>query len=133
MRMTCKQIAVLTAATLLSACATVDVDKSAASFDEDAYEEDLVQCRGESGAMSALRGVGGAMVGSAYGFVEGVYLGAAAGDSAEGAVIGTIVGGVVGLGVGAYNSVSEQDEELANCLHVIPTWDYRVVVFANRS
>lgn len=31
-------------------------------------------------------------------------------------MIGTIVGGVVGLGVGAYNSVSEQDEELARCM-----------------
>ena len=31
-------------------------------------------------------------------------------------MIGTIVGSVVGLGVGAYNSVSEQDEELAKCM-----------------
>ncbi len=116
MRMTRKQIAVLTAAGLLSACASVDVDRSVASFDEDAYEEDLAQCRDESGAMFALRGVGGALVGSAIGFVEGVGLGATAGDSAEGAVIGTIVGGVVGLGVGAYSSVSEQDEELARCM-----------------
>ena len=116
MRMTRNQIAILSAARLLTACASVDVDKSAASFDEDAYEEDLAQCQGESGAMFALRGGGGALVGSAIGFVEGVGLGATAGDSAEGAVIGTIVGGVVGLGVGAYNSVSEQDEELAKCM-----------------
>ncbi len=31
-------------------------------------------------------------------------------------MIGTIVGGVVGLGVGAFGSVSERDEELAQCL-----------------
>ncbi len=116
MRMTRKQIAILTAAGLLSACATVDVDKSAASFDETIYVDDLAKCQGGPASIMVLNGLGGAMVGSAYGFVEGVWLGAAAGDSAEGAVIGTIVGGVVGLGVGAYNSVSEQDEELAKCM-----------------
>ena len=31
-------------------------------------------------------------------------------------MIGTIVGGVVGLGVGAFGSVSERDEELAQCM-----------------
>ncbi len=116
MRMTHNQIAVLTAAALLSACATVDVDKSAASFDEATYVDDLTECQGGPTSIMVLNGLGGAVVGSAYGFVQGVWLGAAAGDSAEGAVIGTIVGGVVGLGVGAYNSVSEQDEELARCM-----------------
>ena len=78
MRMTRNQIAILSAAGLLTACASVDVDKSAETFDEDAYEEDIAQCRGESGTMFALRDVGGALVGSAFGLVEGVYLGAAA-------------------------------------------------------
>ena len=116
MRMTHEQIAVLTAAGLLSACANVDVDRSAASFDETIYADDLAECQGGPASIMALNGLGGAMVGSAYGFVEGAWLGASAGDSAEGAVIGTIVGGVVGLGVGAYDSVSEQDEELARCM-----------------
>ena len=116
MRMTRNQIPALTAAALLSACATVNVDRSVASFDEATYTNDLAECRGGSASIMVLNGFGGAMVGSAYGFVEGVWLGASAGDSAEGAVIGTIVGGVVGLGVGAYNSVSEQDEELARCM-----------------
>ncbi len=31
-------------------------------------------------------------------------------------MIGTIVGGVAGLGVGAFGSVSERDEELAQCM-----------------
>ena len=116
MRMTHEQIAILTAAGLLSACANVDVDRSAASFDETIYADDFAECQGGPASIMALNGLGGAMVGSAYGFVEGAWLGAVAGDSAEGAVIGTIVGGVVGLGVGAYNSVSEQDEELARCM-----------------
>ena len=116
MRMTRKQIAVLTAAGLLSACATVDVDESAESFDEAIYAGDLAECRGGPASIMVLNGFGGALVGSAFGFVEGAWLGASAGDSAEGAVIGTIVGSVVGLAVGAYDSVSEQDEELARCM-----------------
>jgi len=86
--------------------------RSAASFDETTYEDDLAECRG---GPASIR-LSGAMIGSAYGFVNGVWLGAAAGGSAEGAVIGTIVGGVAGLGVGAYNSVNEQDEELTRCM-----------------
>ncbi len=31
-------------------------------------------------------------------------------------MIGSIVGGVIGLGVGAYEAVSDQDEELGRCL-----------------
>ncbi len=116
MRMTGKQIAVLTAAGLLSACATVDVDESAESFDETIYADDLAECQGGPTSIVALNGLGGALVGSAFGFAEGAWLGASAGDSAEGAVIGTIVGSVVGLGGGAYDSVSEQDEELARCM-----------------
>ena len=116
MRMTGKQIAVLTAAGLLSACATVDVDESAESFDEAIYADDLAECQGGPASIMVLNGFGGALVGSAFGFVEGAWLGASAGGSAEGAVIGTIVGSVVGLAVGAYEPVSEQDEELARCL-----------------
>ncbi len=116
MRITRKQIAALTAVGLLSACASVDVDMSAESFDETIYADDLAECQGGPASIMVLNGLGGALVGSAYGFVEGAWLGASAGDSAEGVVIGTIVGNVVGLGVGAYNSVSEQDEELARCM-----------------
>lgn len=80
---------------------TMDVDRSAESFDEATYADDLADCRGGSTSIMVLNGLGGAMVGSAYGFVEGIWLGVVAGNSAEGAVIGTIVGGVVGLSVGA--------------------------------
>ncbi len=116
MRMMRHLIAATVGAVLLTACANVDVDRSAASFDEATYTDDLAECRGGSASIFVVNGFGGVLVGSAYGFVEGVWLGVAAGDSGEGAVIGTIVGGVVGLGVGAYKSVTEQDEELAKCL-----------------
>ena len=72
MRMTRKQIAVLALAGLLSACANVDVDRSAANFDETTYADDLAECQGGPTSIMVLNGLGGAMVGSAYGFVEGV-------------------------------------------------------------
>jgi len=116
MRMTRRQIGILTATTLLSACATVDVDKSVASFDENAYEEDLAQCRGGSATTFMVNGLAGAVVGSALGAFEGAKIGINGGSSAEGALVGSVVGSVIGVGIGAYNSVSEQDEELAKCM-----------------
>ena len=103
-------------AIFLTACATVDVDRSAASFDEATYANDLSECRGRPALVFAVKGMGSALVGSVYGFVHGVYLGALGGNSAEGAVIGTIVGGAVGLGVGGYDAASEHDRELVQCL-----------------
>ena len=103
-------------AVLLAACANLDVDRSAASFDEDAYANDLSECRGGPALVFVVKGLESALIGSAYGFVQGVYYGALSGDSAEGAVIGTIVGGAVGLGVGGYDAASEHDRELVQCL-----------------
>ncbi len=56
----------------------------------------------------------------------GITVLSAVGDSGEGAVIGTIVGGVAGLGVGAFGSVSERDEELASaCVTRATCWTPR--------
>ncbi len=103
-------------AVLLAACANVDVDRSAASFDEDTYANDLSECRGGPALVFVAKGMGSALVGSVYGFVHGGYLGALAGNSAEGAVIGTIVGGAVALGVGGYDAASEHDRDPVQCL-----------------
>ena len=116
MRMTRKQIAVLTAAGLLSACAAVDVDRSATSFDEATYADDLAGCQGGSATTFMVNGLAGAVVGSALGAFEGAKFGITGGSSAEGALVGSVVGSVIGVGVGAYKSVSEQDEELAKCM-----------------
>ncbi len=104
------------AAILLAACANLDVDRTAERFDEDTYANDLSDCRGGPALVFAADRLESTLVGSAYGFVLGVYHGAIAGDSSEGAVIGTIVGGAVGLGVGGYDAISEHDRELAQCL-----------------
>ncbi len=116
MRMTRNQIAILSAAGLLTACATVDVDKSAETFDETTYADDLADCQGGSATTFMVNGLAGAVVGSALGAFEGAKIGINGGNSAEGALVGSVVGSVIGVGVGAYNSVSEQDEELARCM-----------------
>ena len=103
-------------AALLSACASPDIDRSTANFDETAYHDDLAECRGGSATAFMVNGVAGAIVGSALGAFEGAKSGAVSGGSAEGALIGSVVGSMVGIGVGTYKSVSEQDEELARCL-----------------
>ena len=106
----------MAAAAFLSACASPEIDRSAATFDDEAYSVALSECRGGSAAMFMLSGFTGAVAGSAIGAMEGATNGAIHGDSAEGAAIGAVVGGVLGLGVGAYAAVSAQDEELGRCL-----------------
>ena len=104
------------AAVLLSACANPGVDRNADNFDETIYAGDLSDCRGGPALVFAMRGLEGAVIGSAYGLVRGVHIGAKAGDAGEGAVIGAIVGGFVGLGYGAYHSIDKHDKALADCL-----------------
>ncbi|MFP6743233.1 MAG: hypothetical protein VCD33_16690 [Alphaproteobacteria bacterium] len=103
-------------AVLLGACANVDVDRTVASFDEATYADDLSECRGGSAVAFVAEAVGTTLVGSAYGFINGIYYGALAGDTAEGALIGTIVGGAVGLGAGGHHAAVAHDEELVKCL-----------------
>ena len=106
----------LAAAAILSACASPDIDRTAATFDERAYSEDLSECRGGTMVGFMFDGFVSALAGSAIGAAEGATCCYYGGDSAEGALIGAIVGGVLGLGVGAYEAVSEQDEELERCM-----------------
>ncbi len=101
MRMMRHLIAATVGAVLLTACANVDVDRSAASFDEATYTNDLAECRGGSATTFMVNGLAGAVVGSALGALEGAQTGITGGNSAEGAVIGSVVGSVIGVGVGA--------------------------------
>ena len=87
-----------------------------AKFDEATYTDDLSECRGGSAVAFVTEAVGTTLVGSAYGFINGIYYGALAGDTAEGALIGTIVGGAVGLGAGGHDAAVAHDEELVACL-----------------
>ena len=111
-----KSAVAVAAAVFLSACATPDIDRTVPTFDEEAYSEDLSECRGESVVGFMFAGFTGALAGSAIGAAEGARCCSYGANSAEGALIGSIVGGVIGLGVGAYKAVSEQDEELGWCM-----------------
>jgi hypothetical protein len=101
---------------MLSACASVSVDTSAANFDEEKYAEDLDTCRGGAAAETTLHGLGGVLAGSLFGASEGFTHMGFSGGSAEGAVIGAIVGGTVGLFVGAYKPIETQGEKVRGCL-----------------
>ena len=58
----CRNLAVGVAiAAFLSACASPDIDRSAANFDAASYSEDLAECRGGSAATFMLSGFAGAL------------------------------------------------------------------------
>jgi hypothetical protein len=59
-----RKILVIISLLMLAACASIDVDTSAANFAEDKYAEDLNTCRGGTAAETMLSGLGSAAVGS---------------------------------------------------------------------
>jgi hypothetical protein len=110
------KLLIIAAFLMLSACASVTVDTSAANFNEDKYAEDLDNCRGGTAAETTLHGLGGVLAGSLLGASEGFTHMGFSGGSAEGAVIGAIVGGTVGLFVGGYKPFEKQGEKVRSCL-----------------
>ncbi len=111
-----KIAASLAAAAFLSACASPEIDRSAAGFDEEPYSLALAECRGGSVVAFMFHGFTSALAGSAIGAAEGTICCSYGANSAEGALIGSIVGGAIGLGIGAYDALAEQDEDLGQCL-----------------
>ena len=111
-----RKLLIIASFLMLSACASIDVDTSAANFDEEKYAEDLGNCRGGTAAQATLHGLGGVLAGSLLGASEGFTQWGFSGGSAEGAVIGAIVGGTVGLFVGAYKPIETQGEKVRSCL-----------------
>ena len=111
-----RNLAIITATMLLSACVSPTVDSSAQTFDETKYAVDLDNCRGGTVLDVALHGLGGAVIGSAYGLLQGASTGAITGRTPEGAIVGVIVFGVAGAAVGAYEPIQEQKQSVARCL-----------------
>ncbi len=101
---------------LLAACATPQVDQSAADFEQNKYQADLNECRGGTIVEASAVTIGTAAFGSLMGVVHGLPAGALAGDSAEGVVIGAAVGGVLGFGYGATKALKEHEGDIAGCL-----------------
>ncbi len=110
--------AILIVLIALTACASPAVDTATPNFNEAQYATDLDDCRGGTALTVAMRGLGGAVVGSFYGAAQGAIHGAAHGDSKEGAIIGVAVGSVVGFAAGAYTPIEQQHEEVRQCLSV---------------
>jgi outer membrane lipoprotein SlyB len=111
-----RNLVIIAAALLLAACASPTVDSSAPAFDETKYAVDLDNCRGGTVLDVALNGLGVAVIGSAYGLLQGASTGAITGRTPEGAIVGVIVGGVAGAVVGAYEPIQEQEQSVARCL-----------------
>jgi len=112
-----KQFAIsLSVFVLLAACATPQVDQSAATFDETAFNSDLIICRGGNFIVASARTIGIAMLGSVYGAAEGAHYGARNGDTIENAAIGAVIGGTIGLTAGAFKALEDHDTEIAFCL-----------------
>ena len=110
------KILIIASLLMLSACASVTVDTSAANFDEAKYAEDLNYCRGGTAATVTLHGLGGVLAGSLLGASEGFTNWGFSGGLSEGVIIGAIAGGTIGLFVGAYKPIETQGEKVRDCL-----------------
>ena len=100
----------------LSACALPAVDRSAVTFNENDFEEDLDTCRGGNVVIASARIIGVALLGTAYGAVEGAVYGARKADTVEAAAIGAAVGGTLGLTAGGFVALKNHEAEITACL-----------------
>ena len=97
-----KTAASLAAAAFLSACASPEIDRSAAGFDEEPYSLALSECRGGSVVAFMFDGFVGALAGSMIGAAEGSTCCIYGGDSAEAIRLAkSVAEGNVGNNVGS--------------------------------
>jgi NAD(P)-dependent dehydrogenase (short-subunit alcohol dehydrogenase family) len=85
-----RNLTIIVASVLLSACASPTVDTSAPTFDETKYAVDLDNCRGGTALDAALQGLGGVAVGSALGLVTGASIPVFIGGSLESVIVGVV-------------------------------------------
>ena len=111
-----KKCIIITFSLFLAACASPQIDQSAAHFDEDKYHVDLYDCRGGSLLQASAISLVYAAKGSLWGVFHGAPAGAMAGDGWEGAAIGAVVGATIGIAAGAKEALEKHDAELAGCL-----------------
>ncbi len=100
---------------IVSGCASVAIDRSAADFDDTKYTADLNTCRGGHILASTFETVKYSAVGGAFGAAHGLghiwYV-----DSMAALVIGAVTGGVLGAGAGVYQGVKDRETEIESCL-----------------
>ena len=99
----------------LLGCASVEIDRSAADFDDTKYTTDLNTCRGGHVLAATLEtvkyGTVGGAIGAAHGLSYTVYT-----DSMAGVVVGAVAGSVLGAGAGVFQGVKDREAEIASCL-----------------
>ena len=100
---------------MLSGCASVEIDRSAADFDDTKYTTDLNTCRGGHVLAATLETIKYGTVGGAVGAVHGLSYMAYA-DSMAGVVVGAVAGSVLGAGAGVLEGVKDREKEIAGCM-----------------
>ena len=100
---------------MLSGCASVEIDRSAADFDDTKYGEDLNTCRGGHILAATLETAKYGTVGGAVGAVHGLSYWAYS-DSMAGVVVGAVAGSVLGTGAGVFQGVKDRETEITRCL-----------------
>ena len=99
----------------LLGCASVEIDRSAADFDDTKYGEDLNTCRGGHILAATLETAKYGTVGGAVGAVHGLSYWAYS-DSMAGVLVGAVAGSVLGTGAGVFQGVKDRETEIARCL-----------------
>ena len=97
----------------LLGCASVEIDRSAADFDDTKYEEDLTCRRPHTGCTlkTAKYGTVGGAIGAVHGLSYWAYS-----DSMAGVVVGAVAGSVLGAGAGVFEGVKDREKEIAGCM-----------------
>lgn len=81
------------------------------------YQSDLFQCQQLGSQRSQLEeGAGGALVGGAVGAAGGAIIGAFTGSAGTGAALGAATGAVVGGSSTAYQSNTNRQDIVMNCM-----------------
>lgn len=100
---------------IVPGCASVEIDRSTAGFDDTIYKEDLNACRGGHILASTFETVKYSAVGGALGAAHGLsytwYI-----NSIAGVVVGAVAGSVLGAGAGIYQGVKDRETEIESCL-----------------
>ena len=100
---------------ILSECASVDINKGAANFDENQFAVDLNTCRGGRLLTATFETLKDSTAGVAVSVVRD--RGAAVhSDLIEAMIIATATGGVLCAGAAIYNGVAKRQSEISSCL-----------------
>ena len=117
-KMSIRYTVLVVVAVFLTNCASIEVDKTAADFNEDTYSDDLMSCRGGHFLVSMFETIKITAVTSLVGAMEGLEV--AGYSSQSGSLIGLATGGAVGsvfgLGTGAVQGFEDRENQITSCM-----------------